>query len=82
MNRKERRNINRAIARNMKKVKKESSDKIQSMAEEFVRLEKEIQAGVNVNQNKKAQAILTESLTYSEIFAIDEYIQSHQMLTK
>ena len=66
----------------MKKVKKEASDKIQSMAEEFVRLEKEIQAGINVKQNQVAQTKLTETLTYTEIFAIDEYIQSHQMLTK
>lgn len=82
MSRKERRKVNRAIARNIKKTTKNNPDKIQQVAEEFVRLEKEIKAGINIKSNEHKMAELTEQLSILEIFAIDEYIESHKMLTK
>ena len=82
MNREQRRKAQRAIKRSNKKLLRDQEKKIKETALEFVALEKAIQAGENVKENQNKIEKLSMSLSYPEIFAIDEYIESNHLLTK
>ena len=82
MNREQRRKVQQAVKRSNKKMLRTKNSQIKSMALEFAALEKAIQAGENVKENQYKIEKLSSTLSYAEIFAIDEYIESHHLLTK
>lgn len=57
-------------------MKNKVSKKIQRLANEIWSLEREIQRGNNVEKNQNKIEKITNSLSFEEMIAIDEYLMS------